>query len=142
MFDSRKHQSLRAFFTMIQVESKKAMNIKVEVCNLSFPKCPRTSIDITWAISSGLINKACCNCCLRHIWYISCITRFCQALSSTKTNKNHWDYVILQHLIHKSRVLSISMWGSSLAKMELKFYFHAFMCNNGFDPKHLQRASS
>ena len=64
-FDSMKHQCSRAFFTMIQVKSRPAMNIKVKVGYLSFQKCPRTSIYLTWARSYGFINKAWCNFLLR-----------------------------------------------------------------------------
>ena len=93
-FDSMKQQSLEAFFIMIQDESRPAMNIKVEVWYINFPKCQRTTIDFTWARSYGLINKACCNFVQNRFGHITCLTWFLQALSSTKTSKNHWDYII------------------------------------------------
>ena len=48
-FDNMKHQSSRAFFTMIQVESMKAMNINVIVHHSSFPESARSHPNSTWA---------------------------------------------------------------------------------------------
>ena len=97
VFDSMKHQTLGKFFIMIQVESMEALNIKVEVWYISFPKCPRTSIDLTWARSYGFINKACCNFVLRQIW---CIFLHHTILSSLVINQDKQESLGLHNIFN------------------------------------------
>ena len=129
---------------MIQVESMKSVNFKVEVCHLSFPKSPRSSKNITWARGYGSMNKACCNCFQKQIFSaFSHVTRFCFQIwpllppHLLKIRKNIMSSCLIFHIDHKFYPLACEVNHFKIGSQVCQI---AFMCNSGLSLKQCPRA--